>query len=150
MRGIVLLLLAFLVSGLASASEQEKSATEVNINKHCSAEWTKRGKLDTEMYNYCAGNQRESLSDLRHLKSEIGSLDWYPAAEGAIWKKWTTRGVTDYALVHYELKSEHESYLNILYSISQKTVDKTKLQRCRADWQTPYVQWSLIEYCLNN
>ena len=54
---------------------------EAIFNAKCKEDWTKRGKLNTDMYNYCANSQREGLQNIKDIKNKYSELNWVKDAE---------------------------------------------------------------------
>lgn len=104
----------------------------------CREEWTKRGELNTEMFESCQKRQREGYDKIAPAVGEHPDWDWVPDELPKIWKHWTKRKSTNYEMVASTLAEEIDNYLTYQYESNQPSGDKAKLKRCLAQRR----QWS--------
>jgi hypothetical protein len=118
-----------------------------NYQQLCSEQWTKRGILDVEMFNYCMGNQREGDSTLAHLANEYSGLPWMQQVIDSATEKWTKRGMRDAEMVAYEVSKQIDAYLDIKYASQQNGFQKNILEVCAAKWRSQAPDWEMTLYC---
>ncbi|MBL4851899.1 MAG: hypothetical protein JKY90_06425 [Gammaproteobacteria bacterium] len=113
-----------------------KSKTEFQEDSRvlCKKQWTKRGKLDSRMYQYCIRQQKEAYSDLvsldRYADQQFYSSISFPHCT----KKWTKQSVSDARMLAYCLNQEVEGEKDIAYirkKYGSKQVDGIVIEALR-------------------
>lgn len=123
---------------------------KANVDAFCREEWTKRGELDTSMFNYCAAQEKEGHAKMLAALKKFGKNDWMTTLFPAIWEEWTKRGVTQYRMVGHSVAQQGDAFLDFQYEQKQPKLDATKMGRCVAEWQAHASRWTQTMYCYKN
>lgn len=122
-----------------------------NPDTYCRGEWTKRGALDKEMFDYCVNEQTEGYANAVAALKKYGSYDWMPTLFKAVWAQWTKRGVTQYTMIAYGLNQQGEAFLDHEYERKQPNFDAKKMAGCEAQWRdNAEDRWTMTMYCYKN
>ena len=123
--------------------------SESNIEKFCAEEWTRRGQLNTEMFEFCSKLQLDGWNEVKNLLEQYQSQPWIPSLSAYSLDKWTERGVINYQMYGYTIKKEIEGYLDIEYLKKEGSVTADKIKICETKWLKPESpQFSMVFYCL--
>ena len=134
-------------SGHANADVIQFS--EDNVTAFCKKEWTKRGQLDQEMFDYCARQQREGYQNLMDLADKNKESKWIGSLIAYSESKWTDKGITDYQMMAFQVNKEVEGFLDIEYEKNNGNVSGDKLSSCMSKWVTDEKpQFSMVAYCI--
>ena len=101
-----------------------------NYDKYCAAEWTKLGKLDQQMFDYCVKQENEGYKELVSNVSKYSDQLWLAEVLDRTIKDWSKNGYRQDRMVSYNVKREIEAWQEIEYLKKQNTVDLSKLKRC--------------------
>ncbi|WP_156471300.1 hypothetical protein [Polynucleobacter sinensis] len=140
-----LLSLCFFVS-IASAATIPSQASG-NYSAYCREEWTKRGVLDQNMFNYCMKIETEGYQNLTFLVQKYGNLPWIQKAIDSSVKNWTKKGSRQDNMVYFNLNQMIDGWEELKYQSSQPNFNKSKYQRCQQKWDFDY---NMILYCYKN
>lgn len=82
----------------------------------CVKEWSKRGKVDKRMYQYCLGQQKNKYKELKELDRKYSRKSFYsetayPYCVG----EWEKRGVINTQMLVYCLNEEIEGVRDVNY-----------------------------------
>ena len=147
--------LSFLIRALAlscvvfvTAAFEGYENAEANIDAFCKEEWTKRGVLDTSMYNYCVYQEYESVKNIIYAKRKYKDLDWFSVAEQSLKKKWTKKGIINYSVLDYSLRQEVDAYLDIEYELDNEELVELRVEKCLKKYSDEYLNWTMTRTCL--
>jgi hypothetical protein len=119
-----------------------------NYQQLCTEKWTKRGVLDSEMFNSCIRDMVEGDRALNDFVTKYSSLPWMQAVVDAGIKKWTKRGMRDEEMVADEVKTQVDAYLDIKYASEHKGYQRDALAQCEAKWwSSDAPNWEMTLYC---
>jgi uncharacterized protein YecT (DUF1311 family) len=118
-----------------------------NYKQFCSEEWTKRGVLNFEMFNYCMSQQAEADSTLAQLVAQHSAMPWMQRAVDVAIAEWTKRGMRNEQMVAYEVSQQVDAYLDIVYASKQSGFQSDVLSRCSAEEQRKAPNWRMTLYC---
>lgn len=118
-----------------------------NAKTHCENEWTKRGELNSRMFNYCMRQGKKGHANAMHVLKKFGAHPWMATLLPAIWEQWTKRGITQYRMVGYSLKKEADKFLDYEYERKQPSFSRAKMARCESKWGGHDSRWSMTMYC---
>lgn len=142
MRWIVLVFTVFIGSNVWAVNLPSEASG--NAAAHCKEEWTKRGVLDTNMYNYCMNQEHEGYLNLVSLARKYSNQSWIQNALNYSIKEWTNRGVRQDRMVHYELNKITEGYEDLVYMSKQPGWNQRKYQACSNNWG---IQFYMVVAC---
>jgi hypothetical protein len=117
---------------------------------YCRNEWTKRGELDQNMFDFCVAQEKKGYDDLIDAVKKYGKNEWAASLFNAIWSEWTKRGVTQYRMVAYNMSREGDAFLDYQYEAKQPKYDAAKMAACAAEWQHHASRWTQTMYCYKN
>jgi TPR repeat protein len=118
-----------------------------NYSQLCNEKWTKRGVLDSNMFNYCMSEQADGDRTLAHLVAQYSSVSWMQQVIDAAVEKWTKRGMREENMVAYETSQQIDAYLNVEYASHRSGFQSDTLQWCYAKWEGKAPNWVMAEYC---
>jgi hypothetical protein len=120
----------------------------------CKDKWTKRGVLDSGMFDYCMEDRSDGYSEANILYNKYKTVDPVELIDDVVLfarGKWLTRKKYDFGMVAYEIKQQGEAFLNIAYDLKEGKFSQTALSTCKEKWlKTSKPQWDMVEYCLND
>ena len=160
----LIILLAYIQFGCGNNIDLEgKNINESNKNKYpkdviddaqaYSKElYTKRGKLDQEMYDYSVKEELKGYDELLNLELKYKKYSWIDSLKNNIIKKWTKAGVTNWSMVGAGLRNEIDAFLDLEYGLKNGEIDKEKYNLKYKEWYigSPEKYWSMIRYSLKN
>ena len=141
------------ISAIASASAAHAEMSfDVNLAKSfCEDEWTKRGVLDRNMFNYCMELQTDGYAEALHLHAKYKSIEPVELIDDVVTfalDKWATHKEYQFNMVAYEIEQQGEAYLNLKYELSTGGVSAEIYNICKDKWLRPNEpQWNMVEYC---
>ena len=141
------LFVSVILSSVTAQAVQLASYESGQPSTHCREKWTKRGVLDSRMYNYCMGRQLEGYADLKNLISKYSHQKWIQDAVNHSFNKWTNRSVTQWHMVHHELEKITEAHEDILYEMKQPNWNRSRFEFCSKKWG---IQLYMVTYCYKN
>lgn len=144
MKFMLMICLSSSIFGGAAHAANIPSLKSGNINVLCNEEWTKRGVLDQNMYQFCMKTQREGYESLKSLVSKYASQQWLQAAIDYSIEEWTKRDVTNFSMVHFTLNQITEGYEDIIYLSKQPTWQPAKYERCLQEWE---IRLQMVVHC---
>ena len=119
-----------------------------NYQQLCTEEWTKRGVLDSEMFDSCMRDQAEGDRKLDDFVTKYSSLPWMQAVVDAAAKKWIKRGMRNEEMVAYQVGQQIDAYLDIKYASGQKGYKPDALAQCEAKWwSSDSPDWEMTWFC---
>jgi hypothetical protein len=147
-----LLLITVLISSHCFSQRNYPQKVLTDFDTHCKKEWTKRGELDKEMYNYCVEREKEGYDKMKRLEVKYKNYNWLQNLKSNIITEWTKAGVTEWRMVGYTLEKEIDAFLDIQYGLAHNEFSKLKYENCYAYWKTsnPAKYWSMTLFCLKN
>ena len=143
--------LSFACLGASSAF-----ATEITFNQglaqgNCKEAWTKRGKLDSDMFNYCMKKQSDGYAEALQLYNKYSNIEPVELIDDVVTfalNKWATPKEYDLGMVAYEIEQHGEAYLNIAYEVNSGNLSEQKLEECKNKWiSASEPDWNMVEYC---
>ncbi len=142
---------------------EEKNTNESNKNKYpkevienvqafCKKEYTKRGHLDIEMYDFMVKEHLKSYDELLILESKYKNYSWIDSLKNNIIKKHTKAGVTNWMMVNARLEAEIDAFLDLEYGLKNGEIDKEKYNLLYKKWYSPSsdLYWSIIQMYLKD
>ena len=114
---------------------------------YCREQWTKRGELDSHMFNYCVGQETKGYAEIVRALKKSGKQPWMASLFPNIWEKWSKRGVTQYSMVAYNLKNEADKFLDYQYEQKQPGFNGLKMSRCEDQWESNDSRWTMTMHC---
>jgi hypothetical protein len=97
---------------------------------HCAEEWTKRGVLNAEMFDYCVSQEQDGYAKMVEVINKYSSRPWIQALLDHIVHQWTKRGVRQDSMVGYNLSLETDAYEDMVYETKQPSFNKDKMTAC--------------------
>jgi hypothetical protein len=139
----------FLVVCLPSISAAVSIPNESSGNhiEFCKKEWTTRGVLDVNMYEYCLQLEHEGYLNFVSLANQYKDFKWIQLAVNHVVEKNTLRGVRNDSQVNYQLKKITEGFEDIEYTMKQVGYNQQKMESCYINWS---IEWDMIYYCYKN
>jgi hypothetical protein len=132
-------------TGVTIKSRADYSSDSQGI---CKEKWTKRGVLDSRMFNYCMRQQSEAYEDLRSLQKKYSTQKFYSeVAFPYCDSQWTKRGITDTRMLVYCLEHEVEGMKDV--DNFRKQYGHERVNRIVADALGRYGSWKMVAYSLN-
>lgn len=122
--------------------------------EYCSDEWTKRGVLDKNMFDYCMERQREGYNEALDLYARYSSgADSIPEINQLLAyadEEWGSgrRGEYQFNMVAHEFERQIEGYLDVKYLIDTGKVSDSKLSSCKEKWLRSEPNWNMVAYCI--
>ena len=138
------LFISIVLSPETAQAVQIPSYESGHPSEHCKEKWTRRGILDTGMFNYCMDRQIEGYADLNSLISKYNHQKWIQTAVDHSFKKWTNRSVTQWYMVYHELQKITEAHEDILYEMKQPTWNRRLFEACAQEWG---IQFYMVTHC---
>ena len=117
-----------------------------NPQTHCKKEWTKRGILNRDMYDFCMGREKGGYSDAAYLYEQYKNMEWIDLLVNYALEAWTKKGVTQYRMAHYEMDKQIEAFLDIQYDFKTNITTEQDWNKCTSKWSVP--DFNMIHYCL--
>jgi hypothetical protein len=147
--GCLLGAFGILTAGSDAFAQQAKlpNPESGNYSQFCTEKWTKRGVLDSQMFDYCMRRQIEGDRTLADLAEKYPSLPRMQQVIDEAIKKWTKRGLRDEAMVAYEVSHQVDAYLDVVYASKQGKFKSDVLAQCSAKWQVHAPDWVMTLYC---
>lgn len=118
-----------------------------NPSAFCKEEWSKRGILDTNMYNYCMNLQHEGYLNFVDLARKYSNQPWIQTAIDYSLQEWTKRGVRQDQMVHFSLDRITDGYEDLVYLSKRPGWNGAKYKSCYAQWG---FQYDMVLYCYKN
>lgn len=146
-----LLLLGIISTSVVATANanQLKSDEEYKADSDvlCKEQWTKRGELNSRMYQYCMSKKMDGLAELKHLHKTYNSQRFYSdIAYPHCVDKWTQRDIADASMLSYCLTQEVEGYKDYEYyrgkfsALEVDAISKNAIQR--------FGSWRMVSYKL--
>lgn len=110
----------------------------------CEADWTKKGVLDQEMFNYCVNNKKEGYYEALRLIKQFQNQPWIQEVVNYAIKSWTKKGSRDDQMVAYALQKEIDGFEELVLASKKSSFNKNLYNACYAQWG---VQFSMVWYC---
>jgi len=76
----------------------------------CEAEWTKKGVLDQDMFNYCMDNKKEGYAEALRIIKKFQNQPWIQEVIDYAVKSWVKKGSRDDQMVAYSLQKEIDGF----------------------------------------
>ena len=151
-KKIIFILISIFFFSSNTFSSSFPSYDMANSDTLCQDDWTERGVLDVDMYDYCMRMQFEGYEDGIYIFGQILSVDvdgydWAADVLDYALDDWTDKGIIDYSMVAYTLESEYNDFLNVEYAINENLVNNADLSECMNTW---YPAFSMVFYCLDS
>jgi hypothetical protein len=129
-----------------SVSIKSKAEYSSDSQRICKDKWTKRGELDSRMFDYCMKQKAEAYEQLRSLQKYSNQRFYSEVAFPYCNSEWTKRGVTDTRMLVYCLENEIEGIKDVEYFRKQYGDDK--VNRIVAEALSRYGSWRMVAYSL--
>jgi hypothetical protein len=113
----------------------------------CTEEWTKRGVLNDEMFDYCMDKQHEGYQELVVQVAKYGDKPWAQPLLDYLINKWTKRGARNDEMLAYSFHEETEGWEDVEYAKRQPNFSQIQFAYCSAKWS---YQFHMLNYCLKN
>ena len=110
----------------------------------CEAEWTKKGVLDRDMFNYCVNNKKEGYDEALRLIEEFKNEPWIQDVIDFAIKSWTKKGSRDDQMVAYAIQKEIDGFEELVLASKKADFNKRLFNACYSQWG---VQFSMVWYC---
>ncbi len=118
-----------------------------NYSQYCKEEWTKRGKLDRDMYDYCVQQEQDGYAEAQILIKKYDQQPWIQAAIDFSVGEWTMKGARQDQMVNYTLSQITDGWEDLIYASKQSNFDKSKYQSCSTKWGA---RFDLVNFCYKN
>nr|WP_067285780.1 hypothetical protein [Marinobacterium profundum] len=116
----------------------------IHAKQICTDDWTKRGVLDTRMYNHCLEQQIEAMRDLEYLIAENNTSRYYTLSLFHCRREWTDHGIVNPRMVRHCLEQEVEAWKDIDY---YKTIyDRELIEELAHQGMMRYRSWRMAAY----
>lgn len=89
----------------------------------CAKNWTKRGELDSRMYNHCLSSQMDGYDKLRNLHGHADETFYSQTSFPYCRDEWTKRGIADTRMMAHCLEQEVEGIRDVMYYREQFGTD---------------------------
>jgi uncharacterized protein YecT (DUF1311 family) len=134
---------------LAVAAQQVRLPTPEsgNYEQFCTEEWTKRGVLDSRMFDACMRDQAEGDKTLARLAAKYSSLPWMQQVIDEAIEHWTKRGMRNEQIVAFVVSQQIDAYLDIVYLSEHDGFHSDAMAGCSAKWTKQAPNWGMIIYC---
>jgi len=142
LRNLFLVLGVLFVTPVTAQSIPSKEGAK--SEEFCAKEWTKRGQLDTSMYQFCLREEAEGYEELASLARKYNDQPWMQAALKFSLEKWTKRGVRQDSMVAFTFKQIAEGWEDLAYESKQSGFDKNKAAACISKWAP---QYNMVAFC---
>ena len=110
----------------------------------CEAEWTKKGVLDRDMFNYCVNNKKEGYDKALRLIEEFKNEPWIQDVIDFAIQKWTKKGSRDDQMVAFTLQKEIDGFEELVLASTKANFNKKLFHACSSHWG---VQFSMFWNC---
>jgi hypothetical protein len=115
----------------------------------CSEKWTKRGELDSKMFDYCMEQQTEGFEDTLQLYSKYKKINDIDAIVAFAAEKWLKRSDYQYEMVAFEIKKQTDAILDLAYDLKAGKYSEAEVGPCVQKWvDSNEPQWDMVVYCL--
>ena len=111
---------------------------------YCAGEWTKRGVLNTEMFDYCVKEEREGHEQLVAIITKYADKPWTQPLVDYHAREWTQKGNRQDRMVAAKMKDETEAYEDIAYEVEQPSFNRARMLSC---WAKYGIQFEMTEFC---
>jgi hypothetical protein len=135
--------LVFLLPMLA-LSATFPSKESARTDEHCKSEWTKRGQLDQQMYNFCVKQQNDGYAEALILIEKYKDQPWIQEAINFSIAKWSKAGIRQDRMVKFSIKKIVDGWEDMVYESKQPSYNKAKHQSCQSKWA---VQLDMVAHC---
>ena len=119
---------------------------DASTKKICKKEWTKRGELDTNMFEFCKKTNEDDYEEYKVFFQKNRSESFFKLSNKHCRNYWTKRDVVDISMVIHCLNREKEGYLDIKYIISKHGIDAENKSK---EFFSKYKDYSTTAYRLN-
>jgi hypothetical protein len=114
---------------------------------HCRDDNTKRGVLDTDLYNYCLNVEHQGYLNLAAEYAKYQSRQWAPAVLKAAIEAWTKRGVRQDSMVAYEFHNQTDAFEDIQYAWNHDgETGQEKINKCG----NRFITFDKVNFCYKN
>jgi hypothetical protein len=147
----IVVLTMYLAMGVPlSASAQSLPDLDTSLARaKCKEDWTKRGNLDNEMFNYCMGRQSEGYDAAMTNLNRYAQVPLIDAIVKSAVNTWLKPHDYQYEMVAYQIEREGEAYLDTAYGVQSGTYSEAQVAICVEQWLKPSEpQWTMVAYCL--
>ena len=120
------------------------SENKAGYDKLCRDDWTKRGILNNEMYDYCMNQQRDGYIEFREAVDKYKDAIWIQALVDYAVNEWTKRDVRNDQMVAYEVKRQEDGFEDLAYEVKQAAFNKQKFDTCLDTWA---IQFHMVMSC---
>lgn len=115
-----------------------------NYSAYCKENWTKRGVLDTGMYDYCVKKEIEGYNNLVFLVQKNSRLPWLQKAVDYSVDKWSKKGSRQDSMVYYTVNKFIDGWEDLQYEAKQPNFNKARADSCQGKWD---FQYDMVIYC---
>lgn len=120
-----------------------------NSENYCKSEWTKLGKLDQKMYDYCLGKAQKAYKELKYEFNQFKDHSWYKIAMHDALEKWRKKKIFDASQVNYIYDRNKKAYFEILrHKKSNQRYDSMLLELCFRNYASD-MNVNLIGNCID-
>lgn len=110
----------------------------------CEAEWTKKGVLHQDMFNYCMDNKKEGYAEALRIIKKFQNQPWIQEVIDYAVKSWVKKGTRDDQMVAYSLQQEIDGFEELVLASKKPNFNKNLYNACYSQWG---VQFSMVWYC---
>ncbi len=115
-----------------------------NYEKYCKDNWTKQGKLDLGMYDFCMKNLIQDYDEIQIKIKTYQNQSWMQAEIDRIVSSHSKMGVRDDSQVNYVLGLTIEGWEEMNYQEKQPNYNKEKHELCFKKWKSDF---NMVAYC---
>ena len=143
------ILLSFVILGfsLNLGAQNFPSKESAKSERYCEKEWTKRGVLDREMYQFCLEGEYNGYQEAILLIQKYKSQPWIQQVIDNAIAEWTKAGVRVDSMVHFTISQNIDAWEDLVYESKQPAFDKGKFKRCQKEWG---VAFNMVSFCYKN
>jgi hypothetical protein len=147
MRVKIFIALAISLLSLNLNAQNFPSKESAKSEIHCEKEWTKRGKLDQEMYKFCLDQEYKGYEEAILLIRKYKSQPWIQQVIDNAIAEWTKAGIRVDSMVHFAINQNIDAWEDLVYESKQSGFDSGKFKRCQKEWG---VAFNMVSFCYKN
>jgi len=118
--------------------------------EYCSKKWTRIGKLDVGMFNYCLNMSKTAYKEYLYIYKKYTTeipIEGFEEMLKYDTKDWLKKKNYNFWQYVFTIKRHIESYLNTEYELKQGTYSKSQYKECKRKW---FPSFNMIDSCLEN
>ena len=123
---------------------KSKERFQEDSKQICYEKWTKRGELDSRMYNHCMETQMDGYSELLKLQQYSEQSFYSGTSFPYCQKKWTKRSISDARMMAHCLQQEVEGIKDVMYYREQ--YGEERVNQIARSALSQFHSWNMAAY----